>query len=106
MVALRGKRPGELARRCSRYWQAAAQARAVAHDGRRGNLVLVMFEAGNASPGPFFFQPNPEKCLFVPARAEKLVRRGPGEYSLIGRKPDGRQVEARLTAATFKMEGI
>ena len=55
--------------------------------------------------GPFFFQPNPEKPFSVAAKAEKLVRRGPCEYFIVGKKPDGREVEARLTAATFKVEG-
>ena len=52
-------------------------------------------------PGPFFYQPDPEKPFFVPAKAEKLVSRGPREYFLVGRTPDGNEVEARLTSVTF-----
>lgn len=55
-------------------------------------------------PNPFFYQPDPRKAFFVPAKAEKLVRRSPREYFLVGRKPDGRQVEVRLTAGTFRTE--
>jgi hypothetical protein len=57
-------------------------------------------------PGPFFYQPDPQKPFFVQSKAERLVRRGPGEYFLAGKTPDGVEVEARLTSATFKMEGI
>ena len=57
-------------------------------------------------PGPFFVQPDPEKPFFVPAKAEKLVRRGPCEYFLVGKKPDGREVEVRLTSVRFRIEGI
>jgi hypothetical protein len=71
-----------------------------------GNLLLVIFEEGDVRPSPFFFQPNPQKPFFVSAKAEKLVRRSPREYFMVGRKPDGSEVEARLTSGTFKMEGI
>jgi hypothetical protein len=66
----------------------------------------VIFEEDDVRPVPFFFQPNPEKPFFVPARAEKLVRRDPRQYFMVGRKPDGREVEVRLTSGTFKTEGI
>jgi hypothetical protein len=55
-----------------------------------------------AGPDSFFFQPDPAKGVFVAAKPEKLVRRGPREYYLVGRKPDGRLVEARLTTARFQ----
>jgi hypothetical protein len=55
-------------------------------------------------PGPFFYQPDPEKPFFVPARPERLVRRGPRAYFMVGRKPDGSEVEARLTPITFKTD--
>ncbi len=58
------------------------------------------------TPGPFFFQPDPEKPFFVQAKAEKLVRRGPREYFLVGKKPDGREVEAQLTAVTLRLEDL
>jgi hypothetical protein len=66
----------------------------------------VIFEEGDVHPGPFYYQPDPQKPFFVPARAEKLVRRGPREYFMVGRKPDGHEVEVRLTAGTFRMESI
>ena len=63
-------------------------------------------DADSADLGPFFYQPNPEKQFFVAAKAEKLLRRGPCEYVLVGKKPDGRRVEARLTSVTFEIEGV
>lgn len=66
----------------------------------------MIFEDDDVRPGPFFYQPNPEKPFFVAAKAEKLVRRGPCEYFMVGRKPDGREVEVRLRSVTFNMEGI
>jgi hypothetical protein len=71
-----------------------------------GTFLLVIFEEGDVHPSPFFYQPDPRKAFFVPAKAEKLVRRGPREYFIVGTKPDGREVEVRLTAGTFHMEGI
>jgi hypothetical protein len=66
----------------------------------------VSHEEGDMHPSPFFYQPDPQKRLFVPAKAEKLVRRSPREYFLVGRKPDGREVEVRLTAGAFRIQGI
>ena len=66
----------------------------------------MIFGEGDAHPGPFFFQPNPEKPFFVAAKAERLVRRGPCEYFLVGRKSDGREVEARLTSVALRTEGL
>jgi hypothetical protein len=54
-------------------------------------------------PGPFFYRPDPGKCLFVAAKPEKLVRRGPREYVIVGTKPDGERVEAQLGRARFEM---
>jgi hypothetical protein len=66
----------------------------------------VIHEEGDVHPSPFFYQPDPRTPFFVPAKAEKLVRRSPREYFLVGRKPDGREVEVRLTAGEFRIEGI
>jgi hypothetical protein len=66
----------------------------------------VIFEEGYVCPGPFFFQPDPQRRFFVPAKAEKLVRRSPGRYFMVGKQPDGREVEVRLTFGTFHMEGF
>jgi hypothetical protein len=66
----------------------------------------VSFEESDVRRSPWFFQPDPEKPIFVPAKAEKLVRRSPREYFMVGRKPDGREVEVRLTSGSFHMEGF
>jgi hypothetical protein len=41
----------------------------------------------------------------VPPKVDKLVRRGPRAYFIVGNKPDGSPVEIRLTAVSFHMEG-
>jgi hypothetical protein len=71
-----------------------------------GNLLHVIFEEGDIQSSPWFFQPDPQKPFFVPAKAEKLVRRSPHEYFMVGKKPDGSPVEVRLTAGSFHMEGL
>jgi hypothetical protein len=50
--------------------------------------------------------PHPEKPIFVQPKVEKLVRRGPRDYFIIGKKPDGSPVEIRLSAVSFQMEGL
>jgi len=66
-----------------------------------------MAEEGYVHPGPFFFQPDPRTRLFAPAKAERLIRRGPRRYFMVGRKPDGGSVEVRLAGgASFHMEGF
>jgi hypothetical protein len=55
---------------------------------------------------PFRFQPDPERPFFVQPKAEKLVRRGPREYYIVGRRPDGSAIETRLSAVSFRMEGL
>jgi hypothetical protein len=72
-----------------------------------GNLILlVIFEEGDVHPSPWFFQPDPQKPFFVAVKGEKLVRRGPREYFMLGKKPDGSPVEIRLTAGSFHMEDL
>ena len=71
-----------------------------------GNLPLVIFDEGDVHASPWFFQPDRQKPFFVPAKAEKLVRRGSRHYFMVGRKPDGSAVEVRLTAGSFHMEGL
>ena len=66
----------------------------------------MSFERDDLRLSLFFYQPDPEKPFFVAARAERLVRRAPREYFMVGRKPDGREVEVRLGPASFKIEGI
>jgi hypothetical protein len=69
--------------------------------------VLVRSEdRADLRRNPWFFQPDPEKPVFAAARAEKLVRRGAREYFMVGRRPDGREVEVRLTSGSFHMEGF
>jgi len=50
---------------------------------------------------PFSYQPDPDKQYQVQAKPEKLVRRGPGAYYLMARKPDGSRMEWRLMPANF-----
>ena len=57
-------------------------------------------------PESFHVQPDPKKPLFVQPRPEKLIRRALCEYFIVGKTSDGRQIETRLSSATFKMEGI
>jgi hypothetical protein len=74
--------------------------------GIRGNLLLVISDCGDVRESPWFFQPDAHKPVFVPAKAEKLIRRRPREYFMVGKKPDGSPVEVRLTAGSFHMEGF
>jgi hypothetical protein len=64
----------------------------------------VIPREGDGDFGPFFYQLDPKRQFFVPAKPEKLVRRGPCEYFLVGTKPDGERVEACLTSVTFRMD--
>jgi hypothetical protein len=50
--------------------------------------------------------PHPKKPIFVQPKAEKLVRRGPRKYFIVGKKPDGSSVEIRLAAGSFHMDGL
>lgn len=65
----------------------------------------MIFEEGDVHASPWFFQPDREKPFFVPAKAEKLVRRGSRDYFMVGKKPDGSAVEVRLTTGSSHMEG-
>jgi hypothetical protein len=56
-------------------------------------------------PEPFRVQPDPETQFFVQPKAEKLVRRGPHEYFIFRRKPEGRLAETRLGPPPFKTRG-
>jgi hypothetical protein len=64
---------------------------------------MVMFEESKPDPGPFFYQPDPEKLFFVAAKPERLVRRGPCEYFLVGTMPDGQRVEAQLGSGSLQI---
>jgi hypothetical protein len=44
---------------------------------------------------------DPDKPFFVSAKAEKLVCRGPREYYMVGKMPDGSEAEAQLTAVRW-----
>jgi hypothetical protein len=67
----------------------------------------VIFDEGDVHASPWFFQPDGEKLYFVPARAEKLVRRGPRDYFMVGKRPDGSAAEVRLSGGvSFHMEGF
>jgi hypothetical protein len=72
-----------------------------------GDLPLVIFDEGDVHASPWFFQPDRGKPNFVPAKAEKLVRRGSRDYFMVGRKPDGSAAEVRLCGGvSFHMEGL
>jgi hypothetical protein len=58
-------------------------------------------------PSPFFYRPDPAREYWVQAKATKLERRGQCHYVIVGEKPDGEPVEARISpTAVFKMRGI
>jgi hypothetical protein len=46
--------------------------------------------------------PHPEKPIFVQPKVEKLVRRGPRDYVIIGKKSDRSPVEIRLSAVSSR----
>jgi hypothetical protein len=57
--------------------------------------------------GPFFFQPDPEREYWVQAKATRFERRDRCHYVIVGERPDGKQVEARISpTAVFRMRGI
>jgi hypothetical protein len=66
----------------------------------------VSLDEGDVRWSEWYSQPDPGKPFFVPAKAKRLIRRGPRKYFMVGTRPDGRQVEIRLTAFIFRMEGI
>jgi hypothetical protein len=58
-------------------------------------------------PEPFLYQPDPETEYYVQAKGERLERRGPGEFFIVGKTHDGRDAESRLGGSvTFEMRGI
>jgi hypothetical protein len=71
----------------------------------RCNVPLATARRSHIRPEPFRVQPDPDMQFFVQPKAEKLVRRGPGEYFIVWRKPDGRLAESRLGPAPFKTGG-
>ena len=54
----------------------------------------------------WYWQPDPSKPFFVCAKPTKLVRRGRREYFMLGKKPDGAEVEIRLSAGRFEIQGL
>ncbi|HVD26517.1 MAG TPA: hypothetical protein VNB86_11050 [Gaiellaceae bacterium] len=54
----------------------------------------------------WYWQPDPSKPFFVCAKPTKLVRRGRREYFMLGKKADGAEVEIRLSAGRFEIEGL
>jgi hypothetical protein len=52
--------------------------------------------------GPFFYRPDPRGDIWCAAKPVRLVRRGPREFYLVGRRPDGEEVEARLMPGAFR----
>jgi hypothetical protein len=49
--------------------------------------------------------PQRREPYFVQPKVEKLVRRGPREYVMVGTKPDGEPIEVRLAPASFRSMG-
>ena len=45
------------------------------------------------------------KRFWAQPKAEKLIRRGPHHYVIVGKTPEGRPVEIRLSPVKFTMEG-
>ena len=69
----------------------------------RANLGNVTSEE---TPSPFLYQPDPDKPSWIQAKGNRLERRAPGEYFIVGRTHDGRTAEARVVPMTFTMRGI
>jgi hypothetical protein len=61
---------------------------------------------GDTPRGPWFWQPDPQRPFFLPAKATKLIRRGPRQIFMVGKRPDESEVEVRLTPGFFRMEGV
>lgn len=51
--------------------------------------------------GPFFYRPDPDREAWTAAKPVRLVKRGPRHFYLVGRKPDGEEVETRLLAPRY-----
>jgi hypothetical protein len=59
-----------------------------------------------AEPVPIFYQPDPEVPRWIMGKLERLERRGPCEYVIVGRTDDGRPAEGRIAPMSFQMRGI
>jgi hypothetical protein len=61
---------------------------------------------GDTPVGPLFYQPDPDVPRWIVGKPERLDRRGPCEYVIVGRTHDGRPAEARIMPMSVKMKGI
>jgi hypothetical protein len=52
-------------------------------------------------PCAFFYQPDPQRQVWVMAKPMKLVRRGARHFYLVGTMPDGAVVKLRLAAGSL-----
>ncbi|HZQ90100.1 MAG TPA: hypothetical protein VFA42_08820 [Gaiellaceae bacterium] len=72
-----------------------------------GGVGVTTGDSQPGPPSPFFYQPDPERDYWVQAKATKLERRGQRHFVIVGEKPDGESVEARISpTAIFEMRGI
>ena len=62
--------------------------------------------SSGASAGPLFYQPDPEVRRWIVGKPERLERRAPSEYVIVGRTLDGRLAEARIVPMNLRMKGV
>jgi hypothetical protein len=55
---------------------------------------------------PWYYWPDPDKVEIKGAKAERIVGREPGQYFMVGRKPDGTVAEFRLMPYDPDMDHI
>jgi hypothetical protein len=60
----------------------------------------------NSTPGPLFYQPDPSKPSWIAGKCERLERRGPGHFVIVGKTLDDRRAEARLASIRLEMRGL
>jgi hypothetical protein len=62
--------------------------------------------ADEHEPEPFLYQPDPAREYYVQAKGERLERRGPRRFFIVGKTHDGRAAESQLAGGvTFEMRG-
>jgi hypothetical protein len=73
----------------------------------RGKVVDTVADvSSDSTSGPFFRQPDPSKPWWIVGKCERLERRGPHEFVIVGKTFDGRAAEARIVPLTFEMRGF
>jgi hypothetical protein len=56
--------------------------------------------------GPLFYQPDPERSNWIMGKCERLERRGPNHFVIVGKTLDGQPAEARLSSERFGERGL